>query len=65
MRFSRTTPQALAQKVMEHINKPVRYPDLPLGGEVKAADIINRLLEERDGRGGGTGPFALESRGSF
>ena len=65
MPFSRTTPQALAQKVMEHINKPVRYPDLPLGGEVKAADIINRLLEERDGRGGGTGPFALESRGSF
>jgi UDP:flavonoid glycosyltransferase YjiC (YdhE family) len=46
MRFSRTTPEVLARKVMENIVEPTRYPDLPLGGEAKAAAIINHLLEK-------------------
>ena len=44
MRFSSTTPAALAENVLENINKPIKYPDMPLGGEVKAAGIINDLL---------------------
>jgi UDP-N-acetylglucosamine:LPS N-acetylglucosamine transferase len=44
MTFSSTTPDILAQKVMENLGKPVNYPELPLGGEAKAAKIINDLL---------------------
>jgi len=45
VRFSSTPPEVLAQQVLENINKPIKYPDMPLGGEVKAANIINHLLE--------------------
>ncbi len=44
MHFSSTTPEVLTWKILENIGKPVKYPDIALGGQRKVASIINELL---------------------
>jgi UDP-N-acetylglucosamine:LPS N-acetylglucosamine transferase len=45
MSLPRTSPQHLAQAIVENIGKPVTYPPIAADGAQKAADMICGLLE--------------------
>jgi len=44
MRFSQTSPASLAEKILSHLGKEVRYAPIPLDGAQKAAQLINQLF---------------------
>lgn len=44
MHYSKTTPELLAEKITELTGTKVKYPDLPVNGAQKAAELISRLL---------------------
>ncbi len=44
MRYFQTTPDRLAQTIIENIGKPVKWKQIPLDGAQKAAQLINNLL---------------------
>jgi UDP:flavonoid glycosyltransferase YjiC (YdhE family) len=46
MCFSDTTPESLAEAVLENIGRPVHYPPIPIDGARNAADLISKLLQE-------------------
>lgn len=45
MRFSRTTPELLAKKVLDNIGAPVNYAVIPTDGAQKAVGFIMDILE--------------------
>jgi len=44
MRFSQTSPASLAEKILSHLGKEVRYAPIPLDGAQKAAQLTNQLF---------------------
>jgi UDP-N-acetylglucosamine:LPS N-acetylglucosamine transferase len=44
MRYYQTTPESLAEAVVQNISKKVDYADIPLDGARKAAEIMARYL---------------------
>jgi UDP:flavonoid glycosyltransferase YjiC (YdhE family) len=44
MHYSKTTPEMLAEKITELTGTKVNYPDLPVNGAQKAAELISTLL---------------------
>jgi UDP-N-acetylglucosamine:LPS N-acetylglucosamine transferase len=44
MHYSNTTPSAMAELVIKHLNKKTAYPPLPVDGAKKAAQLIRRFL---------------------
>lgn len=48
MQYSQTSPESLAEIVLSNLGRELDYPSIPTNGAKRAADIINRLLE--DGR---------------
>jgi UDP:flavonoid glycosyltransferase YjiC (YdhE family) len=44
MHYSKTTPELLAEKITELTGTKVNYPDLPVNGAQKAAELISTLL---------------------
>ena len=44
MRFSKTTPRILAEKIVENLGKEVHYAKIPVDGARKAAEVISTLL---------------------
>jgi UDP-N-acetylglucosamine:LPS N-acetylglucosamine transferase len=44
MKYSETTPELLAEKMISHIGKKVTYAPIPTDGAKKAAQLIFRLL---------------------
>jgi UDP:flavonoid glycosyltransferase YjiC (YdhE family) len=44
MHYSTTTPELLAEKITELTGTKVHYPDLPVNGAQKAAELISTLL---------------------
>ena len=44
MFYSQTSPELLAEKVIENIGKDVHFQHIPTDGAQKAAELINRLL---------------------
>ena len=44
MRFSKTTPRILAEKIVDNIGKEVHYAKIPVDGARKAAEVISTLL---------------------
>jgi UDP-N-acetylglucosamine:LPS N-acetylglucosamine transferase len=44
MKFSETTPELLAEKVMSNVGKDVNYTPISTNGAQKAAELINQLL---------------------
>jgi len=47
MDYKKTTPEALAQAILENINKPVHYPDISTSGAENAAAVILNLLDSQ------------------
>lgn len=43
MDYSKTTPESLCRAVVENIGKKVDYPEIPLDGAKKAAQIIQEV----------------------
>jgi len=46
LRLSKTTPETLADQILNTIGTNVTYPDLPTEGALKAAQLIVNLLEQ-------------------
>ena len=46
MKYSETTPESLAEVVLSNLGKEVEYPNIPTDGAKKAAQIINRMLQD-------------------
>ena len=44
MRFSKTTPRILAEKIVDNLGKEVHYAKIPVDGARKAAEVISTLL---------------------
>jgi UDP-N-acetylglucosamine:LPS N-acetylglucosamine transferase len=44
MRYYRTTPESLAETVVQNIGKTVHYADIPVDGSRKAAEIMAKYL---------------------
>jgi UDP-N-acetylglucosamine:LPS N-acetylglucosamine transferase len=44
MVYSQTTPEILAEKVIDNLGKSVNYPPVPMQGAQKAAQLISELL---------------------
>ena len=41
----KTSPEMLAQRIKENLGKKVDYPDVPLDGARKAAELISLQLK--------------------
>ena len=44
MEYSETTPESLADAILQNIGKNVDYADIPTNGAQKAAELVSRLL---------------------
>lgn len=44
MEYSETTPESLAEAILENLGREVNYPDIPTDGVQKAAKLISNLL---------------------
>ena len=44
MKFSDTTPHKLAMAILDHLNRKVNYPRIPVDGARQAAERINKSL---------------------
>ena len=44
MRFSKTTPRILAEKIVDNLGKEVHYAKIPVDGARKAAEVISTML---------------------
>ncbi|MHC1707549.1 MAG: glycosyltransferase [Bacteroidales bacterium] len=46
LRFSKTSPELLADKIANTIGTNIAYPDIPMDGAQKAAQLIKKLLDQ-------------------
>ncbi len=49
MRYFQTTPESLAEQIISHLGKEVRYPPVSIDGAKKAADYISEIILSSDG----------------
>jgi hypothetical protein len=45
MKYSNTTPESIAEKIVEMTGVEVSFPKLPVNGAKKAAELIAALLK--------------------
>jgi len=44
MRFSKTTPEMLAEAVLDNLGHRVDYPSIPVDGANNIAEMVSRML---------------------